>query len=64
MIDIPGALVWDLPCMQQANYLEEGPLIWMLPLNLHVNQKSDYDDDDDSEMPQNAASDQAQACLS
>ena len=42
MIDIPGDLVWDLPCMQQASYLEGGPLVWMLPLYLHVNQKSDY----------------------
>ena len=24
MIDIPGDLVWDLPCMQQASYLEGG----------------------------------------
>ena len=46
MTDVPGDLVWDLPCMQQASYLEEGPLMWMLPLYLHVNQKSDYDDDD------------------
>ena len=30
--------------MQQASYLEGGPLVWMLPLYLHVNQKSDYDD--------------------
>ena len=44
MIDVPGDLVWDLPCMQQASYLEGGPLMWMLPLFLHVNQKSDYDD--------------------
>ena len=22
------------------------PLMWMMPLHLHVNQKSDYDDDD------------------
>ena len=44
MIDIPGDLVWDLPCVQQASYLEGGPLMWMLPLYLHVNQKSDYDD--------------------
>ena len=29
----------------EASYLEGGPLIWMLPLYLHVNQKSDYDDD-------------------
>ena len=43
MIDIPGDLVRDLPCMQQASYLEGGPLVWMLPLYLHVNQKSDYD---------------------
>ena len=44
MIDIPGDLVWDLPCVQQASNLEGGPLMWMLPLYLHVNQKSDYDD--------------------
>ena len=23
-----------------------GPLMWMMPLHLHVNQKSDYDDDE------------------
>ena len=33
--------------MQQASYLEGGPLMWMLPLYLHVDQKSDDDDDDD-----------------
>ena len=44
MIDIPGELVRDLPCVQQASYLERGPLMWM-HLYLHVNQKSDYDDD-------------------
>ena len=33
--------------MQLASYLEGGPLIWMMPLHLHVNQKSDYDGDDD-----------------
>ena len=43
MIDVPGDLVWDLPCVQQASYLEGGPLMWMLPLYLHVHQKSDYD---------------------
>ena len=43
MIDIPRDLVWDLPCMQQASYLEGGPPMWMFPLYLHVNQKSDYD---------------------
>ena len=36
--------MWDLPCVQQASYLEGGPLMWMLPLYLHVNQKSNYDD--------------------
>ena len=36
----------DLPCVQQASYLEGGPLVWMLPLYLHVNKKSDYDDYD------------------
>ena len=45
MIDVPGDLVWDLLCVQQASYLEGGSLMWMLPLYLHVNQKSDYDDD-------------------
>ena len=33
----------DLLCVQQASYLEGGPLMWMLPLSLHVNKKSDYD---------------------
>ena len=32
-------------CVQQASYLEGGPLMWMLPLYLHVNQKYDYDYD-------------------
>ena len=32
--------------MQLASYLERGPLIRMMPLHLHINQKSDYDDDD------------------
>ena len=36
----------DLPCVQQASYLERGLLMWMFPLYLHVNQKSDDDDDD------------------
>ena len=40
------ALMWDLPCVQQASFLEGGPLMWMLYLYLHVNQKSDYDDID------------------
>ena len=42
----PGDQVLDLLCVQLASYLERGPLMWMMPLHLHVNQKSDYDDDD------------------
>ena len=34
-------------CSKPANYLEGGPLMWMLPLYLHVNQKSIDEDDDD-----------------
>ena len=49
MIDISGDMVGDLPCVQQASYLEGGPLMWMLPLYLHVNQKSDDDDDNDDD---------------
>ena len=30
---------------QQASYLEGGPLMWILPLYLHINQKSVDDDD-------------------
>ena len=36
--------------MQQASYLEGGPLMWMLPLYLHVDQKSDDNDDDDGDV--------------
>ena len=39
----PGDQVWDLLCVQLASYLERGPLMLMMPLHLHVNQKSDYD---------------------
>ena len=39
MIDIPGDLVQDLPCMQQASHLEGDPLVWMLPLYRHVYQQ-------------------------
>ena len=31
--------------MQQASYLEGGPLMWILPLYGHVDKKSDDDDD-------------------
>ena len=46
MIETPGDLVRDLPCEQQARCLEGGPLLWIWPLYLHVNQKSDDDDDE------------------
>ena len=46
MIDIPAYPMWDLTYVQQASPLEGGPLIWMLPLYLHINQKSVDDDDD------------------
>ena len=42
VIEICGDLVWDLPCVQQASYVAGGPLMWMLPLYLHINKKSDY----------------------
>ena len=48
MLDKPGDLAWDLPYMQQASYLEGGPLMGMLPLYLQVN-KTSVDDDDDNE---------------
>ena len=50
MIETPGDLVWDLPCVQQASCLEGGPMLWIWPLYLHVNKKSDDDDDDDTTM--------------
>ena len=34
-----------MPCVQQASYLGEGPLMWILPLYLHINKKSDDDDE-------------------
>ena len=33
--------------MRAASQLPgRGPTVWMMPLHLHVNKKSDYDDDD------------------
>ena len=32
MIGTPGDLVWDLPYVQQASYLEGGPLMWTCTL--------------------------------
>ena len=49
MIDIPGDLMWDLPCLQQDSCLEGDPLMWMLPLFLHINQKSDDDDEEEED---------------
>ena len=48
MIETPGDLALDLPCVQQASCLEGGPLLWIWPLYLHANKKSDDDDEDDS----------------
>ena len=33
----------NLPCVQQASYLEVGPLMWILPVYLRIYQKSDDD---------------------
>ena len=39
MKETPGDLVWGVLCVQQTSYLEGGPLLWILPLYLHVNKK-------------------------
>ena len=39
MIAITGDLVWDLPCVQQACYLEVGPLMWVLPCTCMLRNK-------------------------
>ena len=39
----PGDQVRALLCMQLASCLEGGPLMWVMPLHLHVNQNSDND---------------------
>ena len=39
-------MVWDLPCMQQASYLEGTHWCGCFSCSLHVNKKSDDDDDD------------------
>ena len=46
IIETTGDLVWDLPCVQQASCLEGGPLLWIWPLYLLVNKKSDDDDNE------------------
>ena len=43
----PGDQVCDLLFVQLASYLERDPLMLMMPLHMQVNQKSDYDYDDD-----------------
>ena len=40
----PGDQMWDLLCLHLASYLEGGPLISIMPLHLHINQISNYDD--------------------
>ena len=56
IIDIPGDLVWDLPCMQQASCLEGGhwcgccPCTWMLIKNLMMMMMMIDDDDDDDDV--------------
>ena len=44
-VTVRGSLSGLLQNNSPSSYLEGGPLMWMLPLYLHVNQKSDYDDD-------------------
>ena len=39
----PGDQVLDLLCVQLTSYPEGGPFMWMTPLHLHVNQKSNSD---------------------
>ena len=35
--DCSGDYVWDLLCVQLASYVQGGPLKWMMPLHMHVN---------------------------
>ena len=44
VIRICGDQVRDLPCVQQASYLEGSPLMWMMLLCLHINLNADDDD--------------------
>ena len=34
----------------EASYLEGGPLLWILPLYLHANQKSNDDDEEEKKI--------------
>ena len=52
--DIPGDLMWNLPCKQQASYLEGGPLMLMLPQYLEEVQGIQKSDDDDESMGYNS----------
>ena len=47
MIDIPGDLVWDLPCVQQASYVEGVHWCGCCPYNCMLIKYDDDDDDDD-----------------
>ena len=42
-------LVLKLFFFTHASYLDVGPLMWMMPLHLHVNKKPDDDDNDDDD---------------
>ena len=46
-----GDQAQDLLCVKLASYLECGPLMLMMPL--HINRKSDYDDDGSSRVKRN-----------
>ena len=49
-IDPPDRDTWRSgvgSAMRAASCLEGGPLLWIWPLYLHANQKSDDDDDDE-----------------
>ena len=41
-VDPQERSTWRSVCLQLVSYLEGGPLMWMMPLHLQVNQKSDY----------------------
>ena len=50
MMDFLFQLAYIYHCVQQASYLGGGPLLWILPLYLHLNKKSDDEDNDDDEL--------------
>ena len=42
-VDPQERSTWRSGVRSDASYLEGGPLMWMVPLDLYVSQKSDYD---------------------